>query len=108
MTLTSEELQLLNSEQIHLWVPVVGHEKIQGLLALGPKLGGDIFSGEDMDILRILARQMSTVIENIHLVTQLKTTRLTWRREFKPGQQSFTMQRKELKRSWLALAKGCS
>jgi PAS domain S-box-containing protein len=72
VTLTAEELQLLNSEQIHLWVPVVGHDKIQGLLALGPKLGGDIFSGEDMDILRILARQMSPVIENIHLVTQLR------------------------------------
>lgn len=72
VTLTTEELQLLNSEQIHLWVPVIGHEQILGLLALGPKLGGDIFSGEDMDILRILARQMSPVIENIHLVTQLR------------------------------------
>ena len=72
VTLTTEELQLLNSEQIHLWVPVVGHDKIQGLLALGPKLGGDVFSGEDMDILRILARQMSPAIENIHLVTQLR------------------------------------
>ncbi len=72
VTVTTEELQLLNSEQIHLWVPVVGHEQILGLLALGPKLGGDIFSGEDMDILRILARQMSPVIENIHLVTQLR------------------------------------
>jgi hypothetical protein len=63
VTLTPQELQLLNSEQINLWVPVIGHELILGLLALGPKLGGDVFSGEDLDILRILARQMSPVIE---------------------------------------------
>ncbi len=72
VTLTPQELQLLNSEQINLWVPVIGHGLILGLLALGPKLGGDVFSGEDLDILRILARQMSPVIENIHLVTQLR------------------------------------
>jgi len=72
VTLTPQELQLLNSEQINLWVPVIGHELILGLLALGPKLGGDVFSGEDLDILRILARHMSPLIENIHLVMQLR------------------------------------
>src|SRR5512136_2602289 len=29
---TSQELQLLNTEQFHLWVPVIGHDQIQGLL----------------------------------------------------------------------------
>lgn len=72
VSVTPEELQLLNSEQIHLWVPVVGHEQILGLLALGPKLGGDIFSGEDLDILRVLARQMSPVIDNLHLLMRLR------------------------------------
>jgi len=70
--LSPEEHQLLNSEQVHLWVPVIGHGSILGLLALGPKMGGDIFSGEDIDILRVVARQISPLIENIHLVTRLK------------------------------------
>lgn len=70
--LTPEELQLLNSEQIHLWVPVVVHGEIQGLMALGQKIGGDVYSGEDMDILRIVAMQIGPVIENIHLLSQLK------------------------------------
>jgi two-component system phosphate regulon sensor histidine kinase PhoR len=69
---TPEELHLLNSEQIHLWVPIIGHSQILGLLALGPKLGGDVFSGEDLDILRILARQMGSSIENLHLLTRLR------------------------------------
>ncbi len=72
VSVTPDELQLLNSEQIHLWVPIVGHEQILGLLALGPKIGGDVFSGEDLDILRVLARQMGPVIENLHLLMRLR------------------------------------
>ena len=49
--LSPEEHELLASEQIYLWVPVIGHGQVLGLLALGPKKGGDVFSGEDMDIL---------------------------------------------------------
>ena len=72
VTISPEELRLLNTEQINLWVPVVGHGQIQGLLALGPKRGGDVFSSEDMDILRVLVQQIGPIIENIHLVTRLK------------------------------------
>jgi PAS domain S-box-containing protein len=72
VTLTPEEHRLLNSEQDHLWVPIIGHGQIQGMLALGPKFGGDIFSGEDLDILRVVSRQISPVIENIHLLTRLR------------------------------------
>jgi PAS domain S-box-containing protein len=70
--LSPEEHELLASEQIYLWVPVIGHGQVLGLLALGPKKGGDVFSGEDMDILRTVSRQMGPLIENIHLVTRLR------------------------------------
>jgi PAS domain S-box-containing protein len=70
--ITPEELQLLNSEQIHLWVPIVGHEQILGLLALGPKLGGDVYSTDDLDILRVLVRQMGPIIEKMNLLTRLR------------------------------------
>ncbi len=69
---TKEETELLNTEQDHLWVPVIGHGQVQGLMALGPKFGGDIFSGEDLDILRVVARQIGPVIENIHLLNRLR------------------------------------
>ncbi|MGE5220937.1 MAG: ATP-binding protein, partial [Omnitrophica WOR_2 bacterium] len=72
VSLTKEEYQLLNSEQVHLWLPIIGHGQVQGYLALGPKFGGDIFSGEDMDILRVIAWQIAPVMENIHLLTQLR------------------------------------
>ena len=70
--LSPEEHELLASEQIYLWVPVIGHGQVLGLLALGPKKGGDVFSGEDMDILRVVSTQMGPLIENIHLVTRLR------------------------------------
>jgi len=71
VTLTAEELQLLQTEQFHLWVPIISHGQIKGLLALGPKIGGDVFSGEDMDILRVVVQQLGPIIENIHLLTDL-------------------------------------
>jgi PAS domain S-box-containing protein len=70
--LSPEELALLNSEQAYLWVPIIGHGDVLGLLALGPKMGGDIFGGEDTDILRVVARHLAPLIENIHLVTRLR------------------------------------
>lgn len=70
--LSPEERQLLDSEQIYLWVPIISHGQVLGLIALGSKLGGDVYSGEDMDILRIVSRQMGPLIENIHLVTRLR------------------------------------
>jgi len=72
VSLTPEELELLESEQINLWVPVVGHGRMLGLLALGPKLGGDMFSSEDLDILRSVVLQLGPSIESILLLTRLK------------------------------------
>jgi PAS domain S-box-containing protein len=71
-SLSPAEVDLLNSEQAYLWVPIIGHGNVLGLMALGPKLGGDIFGGEDTDILRVVARGVAPLIENIHLVTRLR------------------------------------
>lgn len=71
-TLSPAEVELLNTEQTYLWVPIIGHGNVLGLLALGPKFGGDIFSGEDTDILRVTARHLAPLIENIHLVMRLR------------------------------------
>jgi PAS domain S-box-containing protein len=71
-SISPEEHALLNSEQAYLWVPIIGHGDVLGLMALGPKLGGDIFGGEDTDILRVVARHLAPLIENIHLVTRLR------------------------------------
>jgi two-component system, OmpR family, phosphate regulon sensor histidine kinase PhoR len=72
ITVSREEGRLLNNESITLFVPVTGHKEVLGVIALGQKLGGDVFSSEDKDILRVVARQLAPLIENIHLLTQLR------------------------------------
>ena len=71
-TLSIGEIMFIRSERIQIWVPIAGHHQVLGLLALGPKFGGDAFSEEDMDILLLFGRQLGTVIENIHLLTRLR------------------------------------
>lgn len=70
--LTPEDLVLLDCEQIRLWVPILGREKITGVLALGPKVGGDVFTVDDLYILGVVSRQVGPLIENIHLLTRLR------------------------------------
>ncbi len=70
--LSDADLELLNCSAIRLWVPFFGREKIGGLLALGPKIGGDVFTVDDFYILGVVSRQVGPIIENIHLLTQLR------------------------------------
>ena len=71
-SLSQEERQFLSLQGVDLWVPVRGYGKTQGLLALGGKYGGDVFSQEDLDILNLVARQIGSTVDNLHLLTQLR------------------------------------
>ena len=68
----TEDVELLDCSFIRLWVPIYGREKISGILALGQKVGGDIFSVDDYYILGVVSRQVGPLIENIHLLTRLR------------------------------------
>ncbi len=70
--LSPEDQYFLDFEHIRLWVPIFGREKITGVLALGPKIGGDVFSVDDLYILGVVSRQIGPLIENIHLLTRLR------------------------------------
>jgi len=68
-------------------------------MALGPKFGGDIFSGEDLDILRVVARQIGPVIENIHLLNRLREYATELEARVKSAHLSCTMQKNALRLS---------
>jgi signal transduction histidine kinase len=55
-----------------LLVPITDSQQLLGLLALGPRLGGERFSDEDHGILGIVARHTAAGIENIQLLRELK------------------------------------
>jgi two-component system NtrC family sensor kinase len=70
--LSDEERQFFSVESIDLWMPVRGYGQIQGVLALGNKYGDDVFSQEDLDILSLVAQQIGAIVDNLHLLTQLR------------------------------------
>lgn len=70
------ETRLLNSNQVRLWVPIVGLSGSLGLLILGPKLAGEVFTQGDMEILGVVARQASVAFQNIQLIIKLKAKAL--------------------------------
>lgn len=70
--LTRIEQRILACAQPRLWVPLVGRERLLGILVLGPKQGDDLFDGEDFQILEVVRRQASVTIQNISLLRALQ------------------------------------
>jgi len=71
-SLSSLEIRLLGSNQVRLWVPVMGLSGSLGILLLGSKFAGGVFSQGDMDILGVVARQASVAFQNIQLIIKLE------------------------------------
>jgi PAS domain S-box-containing protein len=56
---------------ISVWVPIVSKEELIGIIALGSKLSGDIFSAEDIGLLSTLANQTALALDNAKLYDQV-------------------------------------
>ncbi|MFC1878958.1 ATP-binding protein, partial [Chloroflexota bacterium] len=69
--LAEKEEAFFFTEGIHYWIPVLNQGKALGLLALGAKYDGSVFGGDDFEILTLIARQIGTVVENLHLLARL-------------------------------------
>jgi signal transduction histidine kinase len=72
-SLSKQEAGLLGCPVSRLWVPLRSGGSIQGILSLGPKRGARQFSGQDRQILDLIARYMSMAIQNSYLIADLRT-----------------------------------
>jgi two-component system NtrC family sensor kinase len=63
---TAHQLLVTDLEALHaeIALPMIFEEKLQGLIIIGEKLSGDLFSPEDLDLLETLAGQTALAIEN--------------------------------------------
>jgi signal transduction histidine kinase len=61
-------------------VPIMSKNKLAGILNLGRKEDGRIYSSEDLEFLSTLANQAAIAIDNAHLYENLKQSQLTLRR----------------------------
>jgi signal transduction histidine kinase len=61
-------------------VPILSKNKLAGILNLGRKEDGQIYSSEDLEFLSTLANQAAIAIDNARLYENLKQSQLTLRR----------------------------
>lgn len=47
-----------------VWIPVISKEKLIAIICLGYKLSGDMYTDEDIELLRILANQIAVAFDN--------------------------------------------
>lgn len=65
-------LEDLDKQGLELFVPLRSREKLRGVLALGPKLSGELYSLEELNILQTVADPTALALENAQLFTQIK------------------------------------
>jgi PAS domain S-box-containing protein len=56
---------------ISVWVPIISKEELIGIIALGGKLSGDIFTSEDLALLNTLASQTAVALDNARLYDEV-------------------------------------
>jgi adenylate cyclase len=54
-----------------VWIPIISKEDLIGIIALGQKLSGDIFTAEDMGLLSTLANQVAVALDNARLYDEV-------------------------------------
>ncbi|RMF22807.1 MAG: hypothetical protein D6760_06705 [Deltaproteobacteria bacterium] len=67
-----EAAEAMRGAGIEVAIPLTTPERFEGLVVLGPKTSGAMFSEEDIEVLTILANQLSTAMSNARLYADLK------------------------------------
>ena len=65
--LTAKEREMLDDLGAELFVPLMTREGLRGIMILGRKLSEQDYSLEDSRMLRVVARQMATTLDNARL-----------------------------------------
>ena len=65
-------VEAMRETGIEVAIPLPTPERLEGLVVLGPKTSGAMFSEEDIEVLTILANQLSTAMSNARLYADLK------------------------------------
>jgi K+-sensing histidine kinase KdpD len=65
--LRAQETQMLKALDAELFIPLITREGLRGVLILGKKLSEQTYSADEIRLLRVVASQMATAIENARL-----------------------------------------
>ena len=64
-------LEGLEGLDLEIFVPLRSRERLRGILALGPKLSGELYALEEFNLLEIIAHNASLALDNASLFAQL-------------------------------------
>ena len=70
----------MNSLESEVCIPLIARDKLIGIINLGNKRGGEIYSHEDLDLLSHFANQASVALENARLYQEMQRTQQLMRR----------------------------
>jgi signal transduction histidine kinase len=75
-----QERQWLYGQDMDVFVPICAEGEWTGLLALGPKMSGEPYFDDDLDLLLTLANQTAVALQNTRLFDELKTRNAEYER----------------------------
>jgi len=73
-------VERLNSMESEVCIPLITRGELIGLINLGKKRSGDMYSHEDLELLANFANQAAVALENARLYEDMKKTQLLMRR----------------------------
>jgi signal transduction histidine kinase len=76
LSVDKEERKWLTEQQMDLYVPICTKNSWIGLFALGPKLSGERYFPEDLELLSTLAEQTVIALQNARLFENLRQTQV--------------------------------
>ncbi|OGL43366.1 MAG: hypothetical protein A2042_04335 [Candidatus Schekmanbacteria bacterium GWA2_38_11] len=73
-------IKKMNSIEASVCIPLIMKDRLIGVIALGRKESGDMYTDKDLDLLMTLANQGSVAIENAKIYDNLKKSKINMRR----------------------------
>ena len=73
-------VERLNSMESEVCIPLISKSELIGIINLGKKRSGDMYSHEDLELLTNFANQAAIALENARLYEDMKKTQLLMRR----------------------------
>ncbi len=77
---TKLAVKSMNSLESEVCIPLISRDQLIGIINLGNKRSGDIYSREDLDLLTHFATQASVALENARLYQEMQRTQQLMRR----------------------------
>lgn len=70
-SLTADERQWLAEQNMDVYVPIHDGDRLDGLIALGPKTSGLAYRANELELVQVLAEQTAIALQNARLYSEL-------------------------------------